>query len=94
VSPTLLLLALTAQLEDLATFGLVVRAQGIGGEIGPLRLLYAVGGFDAVALAKCAAIGVIVWMLGRLSARHQRPLALLVALLGVFGAATNVWALV
>lgn len=36
MTPTLVLLVAAAQLADLATFGLAVRAQGIGGEIGPL----------------------------------------------------------
>ena len=91
---TLALLVLAAQLADLAMMGLAVRAQGIGGELGPLGALYVAGGFGAVALAKCAAIGAAALILARLSPRYQRPLALLVATVGVFGAASGLVALI
>jgi hypothetical protein len=93
VTRLLVLLVVASQLADVATFGLAVRAQGIGGELGPLAGLYTSGGFGAVALAKCAAIGVAALILLRLSPRYQRPLALLVATVGVFGAATGLVAI-
>jgi hypothetical protein len=90
VTRLLVLLVVASQLADVATFGLAVRAQGIGGELGPLAGLYTSGGFGAVALAKCAAIGVALAILARL---RSRRLALLVATVGVFGAATALVAL-
>jgi hypothetical protein len=65
----LVLLVVASQLADVATFGLAVRAQGIGGELGPLAGLYTSGGFGAVALAKCAAIGVALGLLAWLGRR-------------------------
>ncbi len=90
---TLVLLVVAAQLADLALFGLAVPRVGIGAEIGPFRVLYVAGGFGAVAMAKGAAIGATVLILARLSARYQRPLALLVATVGVVGAASGLVAL-
>jgi hypothetical protein len=87
---TLALLVITAQLADLALMGLAVRAQGIGGEIGPLRAVYLAGGFGAVAAAKVAAIVVVLAILARL---RSRRLALLVATVGVVGAASGLVAL-
>ncbi len=90
-----LLLLITAQLADLATFGLAVHALGIAGEVGPLRVLYRMGGFGAVALAKLVALGVMIAILELYSRRtgHGRWLAILAATMGVFGALTNVLAL-
>jgi hypothetical protein len=95
LEPITLLLLITAQLADLATFGLAARAQGIAGEVGPLRVLYLMGGFGAVALAKLAGLLAMVVILEIYSRRtgHGRWLAILVACMGVFGALTNVVAL-
>ena len=120
---TLTLLVVAAQLADVATFGLAVRAQGIGGESGigivaPMVPLYEWGGFGAVALAKVAAIVVVLAILAaydrRTAALAQsverrveaaevagsrpaggttRTLALAVATVGVFGAATGLVAI-
>jgi hypothetical protein len=90
-----LLLLITAQLADLATFGLAVRESGIGGELGPLRIAYYVGGFGAVACAKLIAVAVMLVIIQLYSRRTGggRWLALVVAVMGVFGALTNVIAL-
>ncbi len=90
-----LLVLITAQLADLATFGLAVRVLGIADEIGPLRVVYGVGGFGAVALAKLLAVAVMIAILEVYSRRtgHGRWLAILVAAMGVFGAITNILAL-
>ena len=90
-----LLLLVTAQLADLATFGLAVRESGIGGEVGPLRIVYYVGGFGAVAGAKLIGVAVMLVIIQLYSRRTGggRSLALLVAVMGVLGALTNVIAL-
>ena len=90
-----LLLLVTAQLADLATFGLAVRESGIGGEVGPLRILYYVGGFGAVACAKLIGVAVMMVIIQLYSRRTGggRWLALVVAVMGILGAMTNVVAL-
>ena len=90
-----LLVLITAQLADLATFGLAVRVLGIADEIGPLRVVYRMGGFGAVAFAKLLAVAVMIAILEVYSRRtgHGRWLAILVAAMGVFGAITNILAL-
>ena len=90
-----LLVLITAQLADLATFGLAVRVLGIADEIGPLRLVYRMGGFGAVAFAKLVAVAAMIAILELYSRRtgHGRWLAILVAMMGVFGAVTNILAL-
>ncbi len=90
-----LLVLITAQLADLATFGLAVRVLGIADEIGPLRVVYRMGGFGAVAFAKLLAVAVMIAILEIYSRRtgHGRWLAILVAAMGVFGAITNILAL-
>ena len=90
-----LLVLITAQLADLATFGLAVRVLGIADEIGPLRVVYSMGGFGAVALAKLLAVAIMIAILEVYSRRtgHGRWLAIIVAAMGVFGAITNILAL-
>ena len=90
-----LLVLITAQLADLATFGLAVRVLGIADEIGPLRMVYHLGGFGAVAFAKLLAVAIMIAILEIYSRRtgHGRWLAILVAMMGVFGALTNILAL-
>lgn len=86
-----ILLAVTGQLADLATFGMAVRAKGIGGEIGPLSALYVAGGFGAVALAKLVALALLLGILAAYSrcTGSSRRVALLVATVGVLGAIAN-----
>ncbi len=87
-----MLLVIAAQLIDLATFGLVARALGPAGEVGPLGAVYAAGGFAPVAAVKLlgllAALCIFA-LYGRLVGSPRR-LALLVAVVGLVGAATNV----
>ena len=91
-----LLLAVTAQLADLATFGVAARAFGPAGEIGPLGTLYRVWGFDAVAFAKVLGLAAMLLVLDYYARRigGGRRLALLIAVVGLFGALTNLVALV
>lgn len=90
-----LLVLITAQLADLATFGLAVRVLGIADEIGPLRVVYRMGGFGAVAFAKLLAVAAMIAILEIYSRRTGRGrwLAIIVAAMGVFGAITNILAL-
>ncbi len=99
LSPTLpvttLALAVAAQLLDLATFGLTVSRLGPSGEIGPLGTVYRMGGFGAVAAGKGLGILIMVALLEYYAWRigGGRKLALLMAAVGIFGALTNVVAL-
>jgi hypothetical protein len=90
-----LLVLIAAQLADLATFGLAVRVLGIADEIGPLRVVYSMGGFGAVAFVKLLAVAVMIAILEIYSRRtgHGRWLAIIVAAMGVLGAITNILAL-
>ena len=90
-----LLLLITAQLADLATFGVAVHALGIDGEIGPLRVVYRMAGFGGVALAKLLALAAMIVILELYNRRTGggRWLGIVVALMGILGAATNVLAL-
>lgn len=90
-----LLLLVTAQLADLATFGITVRALGIGGEIGPLRIVYRMAGFGGVAVAKLIAVAVMIVILELYSRRTGggRWLAVVAAAMGILGALTNVLSL-
>jgi hypothetical protein len=91
---SLLLLGL-CQVADLLTFNLAVRAFGPSGELGPLGLVYGAGGIAAVALVKLGLIFVAMGILAfypwrRLATR--RRLTLLIAVVGLFGAMTNLLA--
>lgn len=90
--PTLLLVAL-CQIADLITFSFAVVEHGPEGELGPLGLVYRAGGIWAVALVKLGIVGIVLAILSRY--RWQRPatrrhVALIIAIIGVFGAFTNV----
>ena len=86
------LLVVAAQLADLATFGIVARIVGPHGELGPLGRVYAAGGFGPVAAAKILALLAVMCIFALYSRRVGSPrrLALVVALVGLIGAATNV----
>ena len=93
---TLVILGL-CQVADLATFNLAVRAFGPSGELGPLGAVYEAGGIAAVAITKLAVVFAIMTVLRWYPWRRfttQRRLALLVAVVGLIGAATNIFALV
>ena len=94
--PTLLLVAL-CQMADLITFSFAVAEHGPAGELGPLGLVYRAGGFWAVALVKLCIVGIVLAVLSRYPWRRtatRRHVALIVAIIGVFGAFTNVVAFV
>ena len=82
---------------DLITFNVAVAMFGPAGELGPLGLLYRVGGFWAVALVKLGAIGIVIAVLARYPwqrLRTRRWLALIVGAIGIIGAWTNALAFV
>jgi hypothetical protein len=90
-----LLLVVICQLADLVTFNVAVRIFGPSGELGPLGMVYQMGGFWAVALVKLSLITIVATVLvwypwHRL--RTRRNVALLVGIVGLFGALTNVLA--
>ena len=89
------LLVIAAQLIDLATFGLAVRVAGPAGELGPLGGVYAAGGFAPVAMTKLLALlaVLVIFTLYTRRVGSPRRLALMVAVVGLFGAATNVFGL-
>lgn len=89
--PTLLLVAL-CQLSDLITFNFAVETFGPSGELGPLGMVYRIGGFWAVAIVKLSLIGVVMTVLARYPWQRlatRRRVALIVAAIGVAGAFTN-----
>jgi hypothetical protein len=91
------LLLLAAQFIDLFTFGMAVDKYGPSGELGPLGMVYAHAGIFAVALVKMGLVAVVLTVLARYPwqrAATPRRLALIVATIGVFGAFTNVAALI
>jgi hypothetical protein len=85
------LLVIGAQLADLASFGMVARALGPAGELGPLGAVYAAGGFVPVAAVKLLGLAAALCLLAlydRIVGSPRRP-ALVVAAIGLLGAATN-----
>jgi len=91
---TLVLVAI-CQLADLITFNFAVATFGPSGELGPLGLVYRMGGFWAVAVVKLGLIGIVMAVLARYPWQRlatRRRIALIVAAIGVFGALTNVLA--
>jgi hypothetical protein len=91
------LLLLAAQFTDLFTFGMAVDKWGPSGELGPLGVVYAHAGILAVALVKMGLVAVVLTILACYPwqrAATPRRLALIVAAIGVFGAFTNVAALI
>ena len=90
-----LVLVAVCQLADLITFNLAVATYGPSGELGPLGLVYRIGGFWAVAVVKLGLIGVVMTVLARYPWQRlatRRRIALIVAAIGAFGAFTNVMA--
>ena len=94
--PVLLVIA-AAQALDLVTFGFAVERWGIGGELGPLSVVYEAGGYWAVAALKSAMIVVVItaiylypWQ--RVATAWRT--GILIGAIGAFGAATNVAAIV
>ena len=86
-----------AQLLDLVTFAFAVERWGIGGEVGPLAFVYQAAGYWAVAAVKTGIIAIV--MVAILVYPWQRVatawrIGIVVGAIGVFGAATNVAAIV
>ena len=93
--PMLFLVAL-CQLADLVTFNFAVERHGPSGELGPLGLVFRIGGFWAVAAVKVGLIGIVMIVLARYPWQRistRRRIALIVAGIGMFGAVTNILAL-
>ena len=91
---TLLLVAI-CQLADLITFNVAVKIFGPSGELGPLGVLYRMGGFWGVAVVKLGIIAVVMVVLTRFPWQRlvtRRRIALFAAGVGVAGAFTNVLA--
>ena len=91
-------LMVAAQLADLVTFLIGVRHTGPQAELNPLvRTLYVNSGALGPSLLKVATLGLIVYLLIRVSERyHLRgaiPAALVVVLVGLVGVWGNVTAL-
>ena len=86
------LLVIAAQLVDLASFGLVARMLGPAGEVGPLGEVYAAGGFGPVAATKILGLLAVMCIFALYTRRVGSPrrLALMVVVIGLFGALTNV----
>jgi len=91
-----ILLVVVAQLADLASFGMVARALGSDGELGPLGGIYASGGLVPVAAVKLLGLLAVCIILALYARRVGSPrrLGFIVAGIGVFGAITNVAAMV
>jgi hypothetical protein len=91
---TLLVLGL-CQVADLLTFNMAVVAFGPARELGPLGMVYQAGGIAAVAFVKLGLVFIIMtalrWYPWRQFATRRR-MALLMAVIGVFGALTNLLA--
>ena len=94
--PSMVLVAL-CQLADLITFNFAVATFGPSGELGPLGLVYRMGGFWAVAVVKLGLIGLVLAVLARYPWQRlatRRRIALIVAVIGVVGAFTNTLAFI
>ena len=94
-APILIMLA-ASQLLDLVTFAFAVEQWGIGGELGPLAIVYQAAGYWAVAAVKSGLIGIVMLVMVLYpwkSAITPWRIGLVTAFIGVFGAATNTAAL-
>ena len=94
----LVIAIVVAQLADLVTFLVGVAHTGPYAEQNPLvRALYITSGAVGPTLLKVAMLGLVIYLLVRLSERYQlrgaAPAALLVVLVGLIGVWGNVSAL-
>lgn len=95
----LVFVMIAAQLADLVTFLIGVAHTGPGAEQNPLvRSLYISSGALGPTLLKVATLGLIVYLLVRLSERYRLrgaiPATIVVVLVGLIGVWGNVTALV
>jgi hypothetical protein len=88
-------LALALQLADLATFLVAVMLAPalVSYEVGPIGLVYAMGGAVAATAFKLAGLAVVFAALAVYRGRLTTPILAGVALLGLVGAVANVHAL-
>lgn len=87
---TTALLALDSQLLDGATWLMAVMHSGIGGESNPLAVaLYGRGGLGLVVVVKVTAAALLAILAWKLEGRRW---AYVPAILGIFGAITNLLA--
>lgn len=89
------MIAFAAQLADLLTFLPAVAIYGISGEgNGPIHLFYEMAGIPGIAALKALAALLILAALVWISKSRGRSLALgFIAAYGLFGVATNTYAL-
>ena len=85
------LLVLAGQALDAAGYLLVMSRVHVGAEANPLPALLGDGSFVACKLMAGMLLAVIVWWT-RAWADGRRPLVAIVALIGVFGCATELLA--
>ena len=94
--PILAVIAI-AQLLDLVTFAFAVERWGIGGEAGPLGLVYQAAGYWAVAAVKSGIIAIVMVAILIYPWRRVETawrMGIIIGGIGAFGAATNVAAIV
>ena len=91
----LLWLALVSQLADTATFLVAVMLEPrlVSFELGPIGVVYQLGGPLAATAFKIAGLAVVFAALAVYRGRLTRFVLLLVVLLGTVGAAANIHAL-
>ena len=88
-------LALAAQLVDVATFLVAVLMEPalVSFEVGPIGIVYALGGPVAATAFKLAGLAVVFAALAIYRGRLTTPILVAVVVLGFVGAAANVHAL-
>jgi hypothetical protein len=88
-------LALVAQMADLATFLVAVALEPglVSFEVGPIGVIYAIGGAVAATAFKLAGLAVVFAALAIYRGRLLRVILVAVAVLGLVGATANVHAL-
>jgi hypothetical protein len=88
-------LALVAQLADVATFlvAVLIEPALVSYEVGPIGIIYALGGPVAATAFKLAGLAVVFAALAIYRGRLTTPILLAVVALGFVGAAANTHAL-
>jgi len=88
-------LALFAQLADVATFlaAVAIEPALVSFEVGPIGVIYALGGPVAATAFKLAGLAVVFAALAIYRGRLTTPILLAVVALGLVGAAANLQAL-
>lgn len=88
-------LALVAQLADVGTFlvAVLIEPALVSFEVGPIGMIYALGGPVAATAFKLAGLAVVFAALAIYRGRLTTPILIAVVVLGLVGAAANVHAL-